>query len=390
MVGDEDVSANGSYLTRNGVNTMETILTILVLLAVIALIVFTVRNKPAPVDTDGLSQSIALTLSVATGSIQQHFLSLQTTLTEQLGSSIKLTNEMVQNNIGNVLKAVEGNQVSVLKSTDQVGQRLDNATKVINDVQTKLGELSQATKEIKDLGQSVSSLQQLLQAPKLRGGFGEMLLEDLIRQVLPSDHYEIQHRFKSGNTVDILVKTASGAISVDSKFPFENFKKAMQAQSETDKRQAVRLFIADVKRHVDAVALKYILPDEGTFPFAIMYIPIESIYYELIIRDNSVDEEGEVHTYALSKKVILVSPSSFYAYLIAIAYGLRGMQIESSAQDIINGLARVQGDIEKFGLVWSTLGTHLKNSQAKFEEGDRQFLAFGSRVQQLSSGAVLQ
>jgi DNA recombination protein RmuC len=266
-----------------------------------------------------------------------------------------------------------------------MGNRLDNAARVIQDVQNKLGELGKATQEIKELGQSVSKLEEMLRAPKLRGGLGELLLEDLLKQVLPVSAYETQFTFRNGQTVDAMILTAGGKVPVDSKFPLENFRKMVDAKSDQEKKTAYRAFVSDVKKHIDAIAEKYIVPDEGTFDFALMYIPAENIYYETIIKDESYGEENGLYAYATKKHVVPVSPNSFYAHLRVIALGLKGLQIERGAKEIIQSLSRLNSELQKFTDLFATLGAHLNNAKNKFDEADKKLNAFAERLKNVQS-----
>jgi DNA recombination protein RmuC len=239
-------------------------------------------------------------------------------------------------------------------------------------VQNKLGELGQATQEIKELGQSVSKLEEMLKAPKLRGGLGELLLEDLLKQVLPANAYGIQHTFRNGQTVDAIIFTAGGNVPVDSKFPLENFRKMLDAKSDSERKTATRVFRSDVKKHIDAISEKYILPDEGTFDFALMYIPAENIYYETIIKDEAFADEEGLFTYANQRRVVPVSPNSFYAHLRVIALGLKGLQIERSAREIFQNLSRLDSELQKFSDLFGTLGAQLNNAKNNFDKADKQ------------------
>jgi DNA recombination protein RmuC len=270
-----------------------------------------------------------------------------------------------------------------------VGSRLDTAARVIGDVQKTLGELGKATQEIKELGQSVSKLEELLRAPKLRGGLGEFLLEDLLKQVLPAEHFQMQYHFRNGQTVDAVIRTSDRLVPIDSKFPLENFRKMFSSEPESERKVHQKAFVADVKKHIDAIATKYILPDEGTFPFALMYVPAENIYYEVIIKDEGTNGAG-VYGYALDRKVIPVSPNSFYAYLQVIALGLRGLQIEQSARDIFNALERLQGDIVRVRESFDVLGTHLDNARKKYDEADKRFGHFEERLTSVTERPQLE
>jgi DNA recombination protein RmuC len=301
---------------------------------------------------------------------------------DSLSSALNHTQQTLLTVVNDLRKNVTD---QLQNNTGQVGTRLDNAAKVIQDVQNKLGELGRATQEIKELGQSVSKLEEMLRAPKLRGGLGELLLEDLLKQVLPVGAYDVQYTFRNGQTVDAIIHTAGGKVPVDSKFPLENFRKMIDAKSEQEKKTAYRMFVSDVKKHVDAIAEKYIVPDEGTFDFALMYIPAENIYYETIIKDESFGEDSGLYAYATKKHVVPVSPNSFYAHLRVIALGLKGLQIERSAKEIIQNLTRLNAELQKFADVFDTLGTHLNNAKNKFDEADKKLSAFTERLKSVQS-----
>ncbi len=147
---------------------------------------------------------------------------------------------------------------------------------------------------------------------------------------------------------------------------------------------ARKKFVSDVKKHIDAIAGKYILPDEGTFDFALMYIPAENVYYELIIKDEAVDTEKALLSYAFAKRVIPVSPNSFYAYLQTILLGLKGLHIEEQAQEILKNIARLSGDFGKFQDEFELVGKHLTNTKARYDEADKRLQKFGDKLQTLS------
>jgi DNA recombination protein RmuC len=299
--------------------------------------------------------------------------------------SLKLTSETMNQQL-NVVTAQLSNVTSQLQNnTGQVGSRLDTAAKVIQDVQNKLGELGKATQEIKELGQSVSKLEEMLKAPKLRGGLGELLLEDLLKQVLPIGAYEMQYRFKNGQAVDAVILLSGGMVPVDSKFPLENFQKMLEAKSEQEKKTAVRTFRSDVKKHIDAISEKYILPDEGTFDFALMYVPAENIYYETIIKDDSIPEEEGLFSYAMKKRIVPVSPNSFYAHLRVIALGFKGLQIEKSAKDILQSMERFGSELNKFTDTFETLGSQLNNAKNNYDKADKQLNTMTEKFKTIQS-----
>jgi DNA recombination protein RmuC len=275
------------------------------------------------------------------------------------------------------------------KSTGDLNSRLDNAARVVQEVSKGLGGLSEATKKVFEVGKDIASLQEILRSPKLRGGLGELFLGDLLAQIFPPAHYTLQHRFKSGEAVDAAVRIGPNLVPVDAKFPLENFKRVVETASEEERRTAKKKFIADVKKHIDAIAGKYILPDEGTFDFALMYIPAENVYYELIIKDEALDTDKGLLNYSFAKRVIPVSPNSFYAYLQTILLGLKGLHIEEQAQEILKDLARLSGDFDKFRADFELVGKHLTNTKSKYDDADKKLERFGDRLQNLSGAETV-
>jgi DNA recombination protein RmuC len=258
--------------------------------------------------------------------------------------------------------------------------RLERTTQVVTKVHEGLGKVSEATKHIFELGKDISSLQEILRAPKFRGGLGEFLLENLLSQILPPKFYQLQYAFKNGERVDAIIHLGEGKVPVDSKFPLESFKRVIACENEEERRKARREFERDVKKHIDDIARKYIREEEGTYNFALMYIPAENVYYEAILKDDSFGEDGSLFSYSLERKVIPVSPNSFYAYLQAIALGLKGLTIEEKAGEILAQLSMVEGDFFKFKSDFEILGSHLENARKKFEQADKKLARLEDRV----------
>jgi DNA recombination protein RmuC len=264
-----------------------------------------------------------------------------------------------------------------------IDQRLESTTKAVTDVQTNLAKIEESNKRIYEVGKDIASLQEILRAPKLRGGLGELFLGDLLSQILPPENFELQRTFKSGEKVDAVVKIGEGLVPVDSKFPLENFQKIIKAETEDDKRYFRKQFTSDVRKHIDSIASKYILPDEKTYEFALMYIPAENIYYETIIKDEESGEGKSISSYALEKKVIPVSPNTFYIYLKTILLGLRGMRIEEKALDIIRSLQRLRGDFSRFQQDFSRMGTHLSHAKSSYDTAEKRLERFGDKLSQV-------
>jgi len=296
---------------------------------------------------------------------------------QQVNSQLGQVTSQVNTRLGQVTDQLQ-------KSTGDLNTRLDNAAKVVSEVSRGLGGLSEATKKVFEVGKDIASLQEILRSPKLRGGLGELFLGDLLAQILPPAHFTLQHRFKSGEAVDAVIRLGQNLVPVDAKFPLENFRRVIEVSSEEERKSAKRKFLADVKKHVDAISGKYILPDEGTFDFALMYIPAENVYYELIIKDEAMDSDKGLLNYSFAKRVIPVSPNSFYAYLQTILLGLKGLHIEERAQEILTNLARLSGDFRKFREEFDTVGKHITNTKSRYDDADKRLEKFSDKLESLS------
>lgn len=269
------------------------------------------------------------------------------------------------------------------QSQQNVSQRLDNAGKVVGELQGKLGKLEEANRQLLEVGKDIRSLQEILRAPKLRGSLGEFFLSDLLTQILPPEHFEMQFVFQNNEKVDAVVKIGGKLVPVDAKFPLENFQRLMVAQDEVEKKQWKKQFVTDVKKHIDAIAQKYIRPVENTYDFALMYVPAENIYYEVIIKDEIMEGDHRLANYAMKKRVIPVSPNTLYVYLHTIVLGLKGLQVEKAAQQILAELTRLTGDLGKIQESFRKVGLHLHNAQGSFEDAQGRLGKFGDRMERL-------
>jgi DNA recombination protein RmuC len=269
----------------------------------------------------------------------------------------------------------------------QLGERFEGATKVFGELKGQLGQVAEMAARMENLGKELQELQDILKAPKLRGQLGEVQLETFLGQVLPEKFWQAQYRFRDGQVVDAVIRLREHLVPVDAKFPLEAFQRLLKAEDEAAKRQARRDFVRAVKGRVDEIAGKYIRPGEGTFDFALMFVPSEAVYYEILVRGEG-DNEEPVLAYATGRKVIPVSPNSFYAYLMTIALGLKGLQVEARAQEILGELSRMQGEFERLGETLRTLGRHLQNAMNQFQEADKLATRFGDRLKQAASGEL--
>lgn len=306
-------------------------------------------------------------------------------LEEQLGASSRETSqrmdrmaEAIQTVHLHMARAVEAGRKSV-------DDRLNTTTHVIQSISTQLGQLGESSKNLLAMSRDVAELQNILRAPKLRGNLGELLLGELLAQTLPADQFSLQHSFRSGEKVDAVIRLESGVVPIDSKFPLENFRKYATATRDEDRRALRRTFLRDVKTHVDAIAAKYIRPDEGTYPFALMYIPAENVYYEAILHEEETDTSPGLLTYAMDQRVIPVSPGSFYSYLQTILLGLRGFRVEERAGEIIRRIDRLGQELDTLRDTLRIAGNHLDSASRKFEEADRQLARIETSVDGFSN-----
>ena len=213
-----------------------------------------------------------------------------------------------------------------LESTSgMIGQRLEGAARAVAEVHQQLGTVQSATERVLEIGKDIASLQQILRAPKLRGGLGELFLGELLAQVLPADAFSLQHSFRSGHRVDAVVRVGDRLVSVDAKFPLENFTRIEASSDDAARIVARKAFVVDVRRRIDEIAARYILPDENTFDFALMYVPAENVYYETIVRMPDDGGMG-IYEYSMKRKVVPVSPNTFYSYLQVILLGLKACE----------------------------------------------------------------
>jgi len=269
---------------------------------------------------------------------------------------------------------------------NSVGSQLSNTAKVFGEVRESIGSLDQKTKQIYEVGKDISSLHEILRAPKMRGGLGELFLENLLEQVMPrKDFYTLQYSFKSGERVDAVIRIGKKLVPVDSKFPMESFTRFIQAENDEDKKRAKKEFVKAIREHINSIADKYILPDEDTYDFALMYIPAENVYYEAILKDEDFGEQKSIFSHAIARKVIPVSPNSFYAYLQVIILGLRGMGIEEKTQEVIKKLITLRGSLERFKIDFDKMGTHIENIKSSYDRAENRLEKFGNKISSIDS-----
>ncbi len=252
------------------------------------------------------------------------------------------------------------------KNMEMFNNRLDSTSVLMAQVQKSIGEFS-------EIGRSMQDLQEILQSPKLRGNMGEHILKELLIQYFPENSYSFQHSFKNGDKVDAVIKTTQGMIPIDAKFPFENFRKMMECEGKDERARVQKDFDKDVKKHIQDISHKYILVSEGTVDYALMYIPSEAIYYEIVNTATLCD-------FASDRRVLPVSPMSFYAYMKSILMSFEGQKIQSQTKEILSTLKSIKKDYEKTEEALSVLQKHVANSYNQLSNVSKIFNGLGQKL----------
>ncbi len=331
-------------------------------------------RRRAAADMTAMQQQIA-----AQRMEMQSLLAAQSqTVTTQIGT---LTQAVTQQ-LGHVQSALQtgvaDSGLLVSKAQEAVAAELKNSREMLGQIRQQLGEVQQAGRELSLASQA---LQVVLGGAKTRGMLGEVALERLLADSLPQASYEMQYRFSTGEAVDAIVRFRDKLLPIDSKFPLEDYRKITEQTPD-----ARRGFAQAVKAHTDTIAKKYILPGEGTLDIALMFVPSEGVYYELLMTE---DTKGiPLDEYCRSKNVVPVSPNTLHAYIHVINMGLRGMQIEENARRLLAGLAGLKKQFDTFDDVYEKLGTHLRNAQQSYNDADRRLERARASLEQMAHGAL--
>lgn len=247
-----------------------------------------------------------------------------------------------------------------------VSGAMQATTGAIGDMNRSLGEIKTRGERLEEFGKAINEIGSLLKPPQMRGMTGEVLLEKMLSDMLPQGSYQMKYSFRSGDQVDAVIKFREFILPIDSKFPLEGFRRMLECESEEDKRRCFREFVQAVKKQVDNIAKKYIMPSEKTFEFALMYVPSESVYYEAIVRDRQFGEETSLLSYATKNRVYIVSPSTLYPYISTIVHGLKAFRIEENAKQILERIGGLRKDFEDFKNVFDIIGGHLSDAYKKY------------------------
>ena len=261
----------------------------------------------------------------------------------------------------------------------KVDRRLESASQTTTRIHERLGKVDEATGQMLERAKELARLEQALRPPKARGGFGETLLANLLADTFPREKYALQYGFHSGERVDAVIRLDRALVPIDAKFPLDNFQRVVEAESDGERELYAKQFCRDVKHHVDVIAEKYIRPDEGTYEFALMYLPAETVYYELVC--NRLGGGSSPLAHALERNVIPVSPSTLHAYLLVLVLGFKGLQIERHAREVMAYCADLNRDFGRFKNDFDLLGKHLGNAQTKFGDAEKRLSRFEAKLE---------
>jgi DNA recombination protein RmuC len=348
-------------------------------LAWIALVVIAAIVAAAVVWAAGAGRRAEEQIAASRQEVQTSIASQTQAMNAQLGQLM----QSVTQQLGQVRHELQAGIASsgqlATEAQKEVAKRLQFSTDALVQMSQKIGEVQKTSQ---DLSQAAQTLQSVLGGAKTRGTLGEVTLERLLEDALPRTAYEMQYRFAStGAVVDAIVRGGERMLPVDSKFPLEAYRR-LAAEGDVARRE----FSTAVRKHADCIAEKYILPEEHTLDYALMFVPSEGVYYELLRTEDP--KCGLLDEYCRSIRVFPVSPNTFYAYLSAIAVSLQGQKIEENARHLLGNLAGLRKQMDSFADVYEKLGTHLRHAQQSYEEADSRLGRARNSVEQMSQGVL--
>jgi len=260
----------------------------------------------------------------------------------------------------------------------------------LKEVTENLTKLDETNKQVVNFADQLKGLQDILKNPKQRGVLGEYYLETVLKNVLPPDSYQTQYEFKDGTKVDAVIFVRDKIIPIDSKFSLENYNRLLETSDKSEKKRLEDLFRNDLKTRIEETS-KYIKPSEGTMDFAFMFIPSEAIYYDLLVNKVGTikSNTSSLVEYAIrQKKVIIVSPTSFLAYLQTVLQGLKALQIEKSAQEIKKRVEELGRHLSSYQTYLKKLGSHLGTTVNMYNSASREFKKIDKDVYKISGEQI--
>ena len=273
---------------------------------------------------------------------------------------------------------------------DQVRMQFSHSQQLIKDITTQLTEVKETNKQVFGITEQLQNLEKVLKNQKQRGNLGEAGLELILSNILPPDAYKLQYEFKNGEKADAVIVTKEGFIPVDAKFSLDNYNRVINEDDEAKKEELQKEFKNDLKKRIDETA-KYIRPNEGTLPFAFMFIPAEGIYYDLLINEVGavkVNTRNLIDYAYKDKNVIIVSPTTFAAYLQSVLYGYRAFTIEKSAQDIIKKVEDLSKHLKAYDMYFQKVGNNLSTTVNSYNAASKELGKIDKDVMRVTGEAA--
>ena len=294
---------------------------------------------------------------------------------------------MLQNQINEIMRTLD---TKLGESTQMIQRQLGESIKVIEKNAQELTKVSEGQKQVIDVTKQLENLQDILKNPKQRGVLGEYYLETVLKNVLPPGSFQTQYKFKDGTAVDAVVFVKNMIIPVDSKFSLENYNRLLETKDEIEHQRLESAFRDDLKNRIDETA-KYIKPGEKTTDFAFMFIPSEAVYYDLLINKIGAVKSNtrDLIEYAAGeKKVMIVSPTTFLAYLQTVLQGLKALKIEESAKEIVKRVGELMRHLSSYDNCFKKLGTHLGTTVNMYNTAYKEFGKIDKDVLKISGKAA--
>jgi len=299
--------------------------------------------------------------------------------------------QLLLNQINELSRTIDNKLGESQKEINQTMRFQSSETsRIIADITEKITRLDETNKQVVSFADQLQNLQDILKNPKQRGILGEYYLETLLKNIMPPGSYQMQYPFPDGTIVDAAVFVKDKVIPIDSKFSLENYNRISETNDKTEKDRLEKVFVNDLKNRIVETS-KYIQPDKGTMDFAFMFIPHEAIYYDLLINKiGAVNEDTEnlIQRAASKYKVIIVSPTSFLAYLQTVLQGLKAMQIEESAKDIVKRVSELGKHLRSYEEMHQKLGNALETTVNHFNKSNHEFRKIDKDVMRITGDSI--
>jgi DNA recombination protein RmuC len=340
-----------------------------VAIAIVA-VVLRAAGRRSEAQLSAVRQEMQASLAAQSQAVASHLNHMTQSVTQQLG---QVRQEL--------LTGVASTGQLTTDAQREMAKQMQSSTNMLLQMSQKIGDIQRSSA---DLSKATQTLQSVLGSAKTRGTLGEVTLERLLADALPQSAYTAQYRFPStGAIVDAIVRTGDYVLSIDSKFPLEAYRRLVEEGGD-----ARREFSIAVRKHADSIAEKYILPGEHTFDYALMFVPSEGVYYELLMTEDS--KYGMLDEYCRGRRVFPVSPNTFYACLSAVAVSLQGQKIEETARHILANLAGMKKQLDTFADTHAKIGTHLRHAQQCYEDADSKLNRMRNALEQISEGSLAE